>query len=151
MVIHFDISQYKGVDKDKLFIGSVSRFGGKLYYVPTKKRGDKLIARTKNLGEYTLGIDDENPKIKAINFKNESWISNHRYLKLKISDDISGIKNYRATVNDKWILMEYDAKTQTLIHDFNDEIITDTKSNLKIIVTDNVGNSSTFETTFYRK
>ena len=151
MVIHFDISQYKGVDKDKLFIGSVSRFGGKLYYVPTKKRGDKLIARTKNLGEYTLGIDDENPKIKAINFKNESWISNHQYLKLKISDDISGIKNYRATVNDKWILMEYDAKTQTLIHDFNDEIITDTKSNLKIIVTDNVGNSSTFETTFYRK
>ena len=151
MVIHFDISQYKGVDKDKLFIGSVSRFGGKLYYVPTKKRGDKLIARTKNLGEYTLGIDDENPKIKAINFKNESWISNHRYLKLKISDDISGIKNYRATVNDKWILMEYDANTQTLIHDFNDEIITDTKSNLKIIVTDNVGNSSTFETTFYRK
>jgi hypothetical protein len=47
--------------------------------------------------------------------------------------------------------MEYDTKTQTLTHDFNDEIITDTKNNLKIIVTDNVGNSSTFETTFYRK
>ena len=42
-------------------------------------------------------------------------------------------------------------KTQLLIHDFNDAIITDTKHNLKIIVTDNVGNSSTFETTFYRK
>ena len=34
---------------------------------------------------------------------------------------------------------------------FNDQIITDTKNNLKVIVTDNVGNSSTFETTFYRK
>jgi len=149
--INFDVSQYKGADKAKLFIGSVSRYGNKLFYTSTKKRGNTLTARTKYLGVYTLGIDDENPKIKAINFKNGSWISNKRYLKLKISDDISGIKNYRATINGQWILMEYDTKTQTLTHDFNDEIITETKNNLKLIVTDNVGNSSTFETIFYRK
>ena len=151
MNINFDISQYKGSDKDKLFIGSVSRYGNKIYYTPTKKRGNTLTARTKYLGNYTLGIDDENPKIEAINFKNGSWMTNYRYLKVKILDEISGIKNYRATINDQWILMEYDTKTQTLTHDFNDEMITETKNNLKIIVTDNVGNSSTFETTFYRK
>ena len=151
MNITFDISQYKGTDKDKLFIGSVSRYGNKLYYTPTKKRGNTLTARTKYLGNYTLGVDDKGPEIKAINFKNGSWISNYRYLKVKISDAISGIKNYRATINGQWILMEYDTKTQTLVHDFNDDIIQDTKNNLKIIVTDNVGNSSTFETTFYRK
>lgn len=39
----------------------------------------------------------------------------------------------------------------TLVYDFNDSIISETKNNLKIIVTDNVGNSSTFETTFFRK
>ena len=149
--INFDISQYKSSDKDKLFIGSVSRYANKLYYTPTEKRGNTLTARTKYLGSYTLGIDDENPEIKTINFKNGSWISKYRYLKIKISDQISGIKNYRATVNGQWILMEYDPKTETLTHDFNDEIITDTKNNLKIIVTDNVGNSTTFETTFYRK
>lgn len=149
--INFDISQYKSSDKDQLFIGSVSRYGNKLYYTPTEKRGNTLTARTKYLGNYTLGIDDENPEIKTINFKNGSWISNYRYLKVKISDQISGIKNYRATINGQWILMEYDTKTQTLTYDFNDEIITDIKNNLKIIVTDNVGNSTTFETTFYRK
>ncbi len=151
MNISFDISQYKGTDKDKLFIGSVSRYGNKLFYTSTKKRGNTLTARTKYLGNYTLGIDDEKPEVKTINFKNGGWISNYRFLRIKISDQISGIKNYRATINDQWILMEYDTKTQTLTHDFNDEIITDTKNNLKIIVTDNVGNSSTFETTFYRK
>ena len=149
--ITFDISQYKGTDKDKLFIGSVSRYGNKLYYTPTKKRGTTLTARTKYLGNYTLGVDDEGPEIKTLNFKNGSWISNYRYLKVKISDAISGIKNYRATVNGQWILMEYDTKTQMLVHDFNDEVVQDTKNNLKIIVTDNVGNSSTFETIFYRK
>ena len=74
-----------------------------------------------------------------------------RFLKLKIEDKQSGISNYRATVNGKWILMEYDYKTKTLTYDFNDGIITETKNNLKVIVTDNVGNNSTFETTFYRK
>lgn len=151
MTVNFDISKYKGGDRDKLFIASVSRYGNKIYYTPTKKRGNTLIARTKYLGTYTLGVDNENPEIKTINFKNGSWISNYRYLKIKISDQISGIKNYRATINGQWILMEYDTKTQTLTHDFNDQIITDTKNNLKVIVTDNVGNSSTFETTFYRK
>ena len=151
MNINFDISQYKGSDRDKLFIASVSRYGNKLYYTPTKKRGNTLTARTKYLGTYTLGVDDEYPEIKTINFKNGSWISNYRYLKIKISYQISGIKNYRATINGQWILMEYDTKTQTLTHDFNDQIIIDTKNNLKVIVTDNVGNSSTFETTFYRK
>jgi hypothetical protein len=47
--------------------------------------------------------------------------------------------------------MEYDAKTNTLTHDLNDGIVVDTKNNLKLIVTDNVGNSSKFEATFYRK
>ena len=151
MTINFDISHYKGDDKNRLFIGSVSRYGNKLYYAATKKRGNTLTTRTKYLGSYTLGTDNEKPEIKAINFKNESWISNHRYLKVKISDKISGIKNYRATLNGRWILMEYDTKTQLLTYDFKDSKITETKNNLKIIVTDNVGNSSTFETIFYRK
>ena len=151
MNINFDISQYKATDKENLFIGSVSRYGNKLYYTSTKRRRDVLTARTKYLGDYTLGIDTENPKIKAINFKNNSWMSKYRYLKVKISDGITGIKNYRATLNDRWILMEYDTKTETLTHDFNDGVVTDTKNNLKIIVTDNVGNSSTFESIFYRK
>jgi len=48
--------------------------------------------------------------------------------------------------------MEYDYKKNTLVYDFNDDVIkNETKYNLKVIVTDNVGNSSTFETIFYRK
>lgn len=77
--------------------------------------------------------------------------SNFRFLKIKIDDSLSGISNYRATVNGKWILMEYDYKTKTLTHDFNDGLISETKNNLKLIVTDNVGNSATFESMFYRK
>ena len=149
--INFDISHYKDDDKNKLYIASVSPYKNKIYYTNTIKKGNILSTSTKSLGTYTLGIDANGPTIEAVNFKDGKWLSKYRYLKLKINDTESGIKSYRATVNGKWILTEYDYKTGLLIHDFNDNKIVDTKNNLKVIVTDNVGNSSTFEITFFRK
>lgn len=148
--INFDVSKYQGEHRNKLFIASVSKYG-KLYYTSTKREGNNLICRTKNLGTYTLATDTIGPKISATNFQDGKWLSKYRYLKLKIEDETSGIKNYRATINGKWILMEYDYKKKSLVYDFNDAIIKETENNLKLIVTDNVGNSTTFETTFYRK
>ena len=71
--------------------------------------------------------------------------------KSAINHEISGIKNYRATINNQWILMEYDAKNNTISYDFADGISKQTKNYLKVIVTDNVGNNSKFETIFFRK
>ena len=96
-------------------------------------------------------MDTIAPSIEPVNFQNKKWLSNYRYLKLKIADDLSGISNYRATINGKFILLEYDYKTGLLVYDFNDNISRDTANNLKVIVTDNVGNNTTFEAVFYRK
>ncbi|WP_194766443.1 M23 family metallopeptidase [Tamlana sp. I1] len=149
--ITFDMSHYSDEDQSKLYI--VRLVGRNKYpsYTSTKRKGHLLIGSTNKLGLYTIATDTVKPTIKASNFKNEQWISDYKYLKLKIDDVGSGISNYRATVNGKWILMEYDYKTKTLTHDFSDGVVTDTKNNLKVIVTDNVGNNSTFEALFYRK
>jgi len=148
--INFDVSRYSTEDRDKLYIASVTKYG-KIYYASTTKKANILTCRTKTLGTFTLATDTEKPIIKPMNFQDGKWLSKFRYLKIRIEDKLTGIKNYRATINGKWILMEYDYKRNSLVYDFNDEIISDTKNNLKIIVTDNVGNSSTFEATFYRK
>lgn len=149
--INFDISNYVEKDKDKLFIARKTGYKDNVAYSYTTKKGNTLTTRTKTLGTYTLATDTESPKISPINFQDGKWLSKYRYLKVRIKDNKTGIRSYRATVNGKWILMEYDYKKNTLIHDFNDNVITDTKNILKVIVTDNVGNSSTFEATFYRK
>ena len=151
-VINFDISNYKVSDRDKLFIARLVGYK-KNYpvYSYTKRKDNLLTTTTKTLGTYTLATDNTAPKITSPNFKDGQWISNFRFLSVKISDDLSGISNYRATVNDQWILMEYEYKTNTLTYDFNDGVVSAGKNNLKIIVTDNVGNSSTFESVFYRK
>ncbi|MCC1483725.1 M23 family metallopeptidase [Winogradskyella immobilis] len=150
-IVNYDISNYKDIDKDKLFIARLFGYYKKPSYVSTTRKGDTLSARSKIFGQYVLATDTITPKIRPVNFTPKKWLSKYRYLKVKISDDLSGISNYRATVNGKWILMEYDYKTGLLTHDFNDNVVTDTENNLKIIVTDNVGNSSTFEATFFRK
>ncbi|WMI65282.1 M23 family metallopeptidase [Aestuariibaculum sp. YM273] len=150
--INFNVSHFNDEDKDKLFVSRlVGRNKNYPLYTSTRREGDTLIASTKYLGSYTLTADTVKPSITPKNFRDEQWISNYRFLKVKIDDSGSGISNYRATINGKWILMEYDYKTKTLTFDFNDHISTETKNNFKLIVTDNVGNSSTFESVFYRK
>jgi len=147
----YDVSKYSNEDKNKLYIARIVGSNKQAYYTTTKRKDQFLTANTKKLGTYALTMDTIKPTIVASNFKDKQWLSKYRYLKIKIDDEGSGISNYRATINGKWILMEYDYKTKTLTHDFNDRVITDTKNNLKVIVTDNVGNNSTFETLFYRK
>ncbi|WP_299127834.1 M23 family metallopeptidase [uncultured Winogradskyella sp.] len=149
--INYDLSHYKTEHLDKIFIARLYGFYKKPSYVNTKRKGNILSAGSKTFGTYTLVTDTIAPTIKPLNFQNKKWLSKYRYLKIKIDDDLSGISKYRATVNGQWILMEYDYKTKTLVHDFNDDVIKDTENELKIIVTDNVGNSSTFEATFFRK
>jgi hypothetical protein len=149
--ITFDVSKYSEADKDKLYIARLIGYKNYPVYNYTKRTENTLTTRTKTLGTYTLASDNTKPTITPVNFKDGQWLSNYRYLKIKIDDDLSGISNYRATINGKWILMEYDYKTKTLTHDFNDGCVTETKNILKLIVTDNVGNNSTFETLFYRK
>ncbi len=149
--INYDLSNYKTEHLDKIFIARLYGYYKKPSYVFTKRKGKILSAGSKTFGTYTIAMDTVAPTIKPINFQDKKWLSKYRYLKVKIEDKLSGISKYRATVNGKWILMEYDYKTKTLTHDFNDHIVKDTKNELKIIVTDNVGNSSTFEATFFRK
>ena len=149
--IHYDISGYDDIDKNKLFIARLTGYRKYATYLPTMKVNNTLSAYTKTLGEFTLKYDTTAPKVEPINWNNGKWLSNYRYLKVKITDDLAGISSYRATVNDQYILMEYDYKTNTLTHDFNDNIVTDTRNELKLIVVDNVGNSTTFEATFFRK
>lgn len=145
-----DVSQYNAEDREKLFIGRVGYKGSPIYSESTLK-GDRLLTSIRTFGDYKVFSDTTPPKIVPINFRNGQWISNLSELKIKISDYPAGIKSYKATVNGKFILMEYDYKTNLLTHYFDDGVVTDTENNLKLIVTDNVGNSTTFESTFFRK
>ncbi len=146
----FDASKYDRAAQKQLFIARVDD-KGTLRHVRTYKRDNNFTARTRTLGTYTLGRDTVAPTVKPKNFRAKDWLSNYRYLSLSIADDLSGIKSYDAYLNGEWILMEYEPKTNTITYNFDDKIADKTQCDLKVVVTDNVGNSTTFEQTFFRK
>ena len=150
ITITADASNYKEADLEKLFLGRLN-YKGEPYYNTTNRKNNKLSARTRTFGSYTLVADTTPPTVEAVNFSDGKWISKNGTLEIKIEDDLSGISTYRATVNGKFILMEYNYKTDVLTYDFEDDVISETDNNLKLIVVDNVGNSTTFEATFFRK
>ncbi|NNK17699.1 MAG: M23 family metallopeptidase [Maribacter sp.] len=146
----FDVSKYTEAEQKQLFIARLDK-KLKPNYASTYKRGNTFTTRTRNLGTYTLVKDTIPPKIRTKNFKNKQWLTNYRYLSLMISDDLSGINTYSATLNGEWILMEYEPKTKTLTYNFDDKILDKKQCELKVVVKDNVGNTSNYEVSFYRK
>ncbi|MCH2489168.1 MAG: M23 family metallopeptidase [Flavobacteriales bacterium] len=150
VTISVDASNYSASDMSKLYIGRLN-YRGDPYYNTTYKKGNKLSARTRTMGSYVLVSDTTGPTISPVNFDDGKWISSNKTLKIKIEDDLSGVSTYRATINGKFILTEYNYKTDVLTYDFDDNVVTETENNLKVIVVDNVGNSTTFEATFFRK
>ena len=148
--IGFDVSKYKPEDRQQLFIAQINKWGNP-GYSSTKKEGDRFTTSTRTFGTYTLATDNTPPRVSPVNFKDGQWISSNKDLKVSIADDLSGINSFRATVNGKLILMEYEYKSNLLTHDFSDGVVTDTENHLKVEVTDNVGNTTVYEATFFRK
>ena len=120
-------------------------------YNNTVKNENTFYTNTKILGTYGLVTDTTIPEITLKNFKTEQWVTHFKTLKVKIADKQSGINSYRAEIDGKWALMEYNVKTGLLTYNLSDRRFDNAKHNLKIVVTDNVGNKNTLNSIFYRK
>ncbi len=149
VTVTFENNTFTTLQKEKIFIASIE--GKKLRFNFTKIKGNGFVTNTKNLGKFVLASDTVAPSITALNIPQGKWLSNQNNLQLAIGDSLSGVKKYDGYLNGKWILFEYDFKTKRIIHYFDDNFIVDGKNDLRIIVSDNAGNSTIFETYFFRK
>ena len=122
-----------------------------LQYVWTIKKDSMLQTKYAYPGQYILTKDSLPPTIKPLNFKNQQWMSNYKFLEVEIDDEFSGIKSYRATINGQWILMEHEPKDNTLIYDFSDIEFDQKQLDFELKVEDQVGNQSVFNATIFRK
>lgn len=108
-----------------------------------------LSAKTRDFGTYYIAIDTTKPVIKPVNIHDNKVLTYQANIKVKISDDLSGISSYRATINDNWILMEYDAKNNLLTYNFDDRVKQGTH-NFVLTVKDNANNHAYYKTYFRR-
>ena len=123
----------------------------KIKYVFGNQKDNLIYAKSISGGKYFLTKDTISPSIKPINFRNEKWVTNLSTLRIKVDDEFSGIKKYRASINGKWILMEHEPKRKLLFFEFDDVKFSKTELKLNLHVEDMVGNVNEFEATIYRK
>lgn len=147
--ITMESDKYSDEQKSKVYIANLSS-NGRLGYNATSVKGNVYSTRVRSLGKYTLATDTTAPTISIAKAVEGRWISNEKKIQLSISDSGSGIKSYNGYLNGKWILFEYDYKTRKITHYFSDGIVAEGANDLKVIVTDQVGNTATFETRFFR-
>ena len=151
ITIKMDVSRYNDSIRNRTYIGRIGE-NKKSSFVSSKKEENYVIAKVNNLGDFVIKIDSIKPNVSVIDISDNQWISNRKNLSIKISDNESGVKNYRGTINDKWILLEYNPMKGILTYDFNDNVNRDDAKNvLEIKIEDNVGNEKKLIKTFYRK
>lgn len=149
---NFDIeiidNKFTEAQREKLFIASID--DNKIRYNYTLRKENIFTVKVKTLGKFALVLDTIPPKISIAKSIEGKWISDKKFIQFTISDGLSGIKSYNGYLNGKWILFEYDNKTKKITHNFSDGIVAEGANELKIIVVDNLGNSTIFETQFFR-
>lgn len=126
-------SQYGIVDiTNKLsWVGGSYKNGG--IEVPIRELGRK----------YAISFDNIAPKITPIN--PSAWKAN-RKIQVRLSDNLSGVAQFKGTINGEFILFKHDMKSSVYTYTF-DEVILSQGGGLhfEFVVTDGAGNESKYE------
>lgn len=148
--LSFDVSKFSQEEKEKMYIAQVVK--NKYFnYSNTLKNDSIFKTTTKNLGDFKLHKDTSPPEIYNCSFYENQNLSNYRFFTIQIKDKLTGIKKYRGEIDNKWIRMELNVKTNTLTYDFQDKKLSKGKHIFTLIAMDNVGNTCTFTSEFQIK
>jgi hypothetical protein len=102
-----------------------------------------------SFGMFFAGIDTVAPAIFPNQVQQGADLTGRSELRIRITDDLSGIKSYEPSIDGKWALFEYDQKNDVLIYRFDPvRIIKGTTHSLTLKVTDNKENQSSYSCDF---
>lgn len=126
------------LDRSKLLIVSFDD-KGKPVAEGGRMNGQWLSGRTRSFGKYAVMADTLAPVLQPLNFVDGSDLAALDTLRLRLSDDLSGIALYTARLDGKWILMEHDPKNKVIYY-VKDDMVTDGPMILDVTATDHAGN-----------
>jgi len=108
-----------------------------------------LSADPNTFGTFFIGIDTIPPSIQHNGFTTGANLTGRTTMKIRITDELSGIKTYEPLIDGKWALFEYDQKNNLLVYNFDSKRIQKgTKHDLSLKVTDNRDNLNTYKCEF---
>ena len=125
----------ESVDGSKLYVARVD--GKRRTYCGGTYQYGRITANITELGSYTVCADTIAPKITPIG--STSWRKQGRIV-CRIADGETGIRDYRGTIDGRWVLFKYSSKNARLTCDLRAEGIGPGRHQVEIKVTDMRGN-----------
>ncbi len=123
------------IDPSKLYIARID--GKRRTYCGGTYQYGRITANITELGTYTVCADTIAPKITPIG--STSWRKQGRIV-CRIADGETGIRDYRGTIDGRWVLFKYSSKNARLTCDLRAEGIGPGRHEVEIRVTDLRGN-----------
>lgn len=122
--------------KNNLVMLSYNKSSKSSSYEGGKVSGNYIVETSKSLGMYYLALDTIGPKITPLRV--------NQYLSFRVVDLTSDVKAYNCYVDDKWVLLEYEPKSNKLFGNLPKSY---TKGNhsLELRVTDGGGNTTVYK------
>ena len=109
----------------------------------TYKNGGLELSINELGNKYAISIDTIAPKIEPIN--PQTWKQNGR-IRIKLTDDKSGIHSFRGTIDGAFVLFSHDSKSTTYTYTFNRERLGELPiKHFKFVAVDGVGNEAVYE------
>lgn len=106
-------------------------------------------AKPRTFGDFFIAIDTVAPIIIPVNIHDGKNMAGITKMTFRIRDALSGIKSFNGYIDGKWMLMEFDAKTATLWHNF-DYRTTTGKHTFELVVVDMKDNTKRYAITFIK-
>ena len=107
-----------------------------------------ISAKVKSFSDYTVMLDTVPPKVTALNL--EKNMAGREDIRFQVTDNLSGIESYSATLDGDWILLEYDPKRKMLTHTFDEHTNVKGPHRLELVVKDERGNARTLKADYTR-
>ena len=115
---------------EKKYIGCVSN--NHISYTSSKQIDDQLIFKTRNFGSYGIFTDSIPPTISLKTKKDR--LKSSKIISFYVNEKESGISDYNAWLNGKWVILEWDPKKNKMF--IKNDLVFQDSNILQIEVTD---------------
>jgi len=134
--------------RNKTTIASING-GNKISTLFSTWNGETISARINKLGRYTLVLDTIAPIIIPLNIKTGSDMTSQTSILFKVTDNLTGISEYKGLIDNNWVLFEYDPKNELILYSFDHQRLQPgMEHELELTIKDAVGNQKIYKTTF---
>lgn len=138
-------------DKTGLIICRVSNGGG-LLAETSFWQGDYLCAESKYFGNFCIARDLTPPNAAPLNLRSGANARALKTVRFRVADNLSGINQYNAFIDDTWTPVVYDRKSAVMEVDLLDRVkpVDGKKHTIKLVLVDAAGNRKSVSTPYYR-